>query len=166
MPDAAPTRGPARHPTGVPSVVNYRQEGTIYDVPIEVLWEFMTWEGHGGAHEKTLRNFAVLEKTADGLLYRCETLRGGAWRKVRGRLLDFPPLGRIVQEIAGPYTGTQMVFLYTPAGRKTRLDIVARLVSDTFDAKTLERHMADSIDTAGVEDDPYLQRFAKSRTRG
>ena len=95
-----------------------------------------------------------------------ETLRGGDWRKITGRVVDFPPLGRVVQEIESPYKVTQMVFLYTPVGRKTRLDIIARFVSDEFDPETLERHMTESIDFAGVEDDPYLKRFVQSRTRG
>ena len=95
-----------------------------------------------------------------------ETLRGGDWRKITGRVLDLRPLGRVVQETEGTYKGTQMVFLYTPVGGKTRLDIIARFVSDVLDPEALERHMVDSIDNAGVEDDPYLQRFARTNTRG
>ena len=165
MPDTG-TRPPAtRTPTRAPSVVYFRQEGTMYDVPINVLWEFMNWEGHGAAHKKNARNMNVLEETPNGVLYSYETRRGGHWCKVTGRVLDFQPLGRIVQEIEGRYKGTQMVFLYTPAGGRTRLDIVARFVSDELDPETLERHMVDSLELAATEDDPYLQRFLRSRTR-
>jgi hypothetical protein len=165
MPDASANRAPASDPTGVPSVVHFRQEGTMYDVPIDVLWEFMNWEGHGAAHEKNARNMALLEETPNGVLYSYETRRGGDWRKITGHVLDFQPLGRVVREIEGPYKGTQMVFLYTPVGGKTRLDIIARFVSDVLDPATLERHMVDSLELAGVEDDPYLQSFMQSRTR-
>jgi hypothetical protein len=165
MPDSRANHVPAPDPTGGPSVVHFRQEGTMYDVPIEVLWGFMNWEGHGAAHEKNARNMAVLEETPNGVLYTYETRRGGDWRKITGRVLDFQPLGRVVREIEGPYKGTQMVFLYTPAGGKTRLDIIARFVSDVLDPETLERHMVDSLELAGVEDDPYLQSFMQSRTR-
>ena len=166
MPDGTATHVSSTRPTGAPSVVYFRQEGTMYDVPIDVLWDFMIWEGHGAAHEQSLRNMTVLEETPSGVLYACETRRGGEWRKITGRVVDFPPLGRFVQETEGLYKGTQMVFLYTPAGRKTRLDIVARFVSDELDPETLERHMADSIDFAGVEDDPYLRSFVHGRTLG
>jgi hypothetical protein len=166
MPGATAKQVSTRDPTGVPSVVHFRQEGTMYDVPIDVLWEFMMWEGHGVVHEKSVRNMTVLEETPNGVLYTCETLRGGDWRKITGRVLDFRPLGRVVQEIDGPYKGTQMVFLYTPLEGKTRLDIIARFVSDELDPETLERHMVDSIEFAGVEDDPYLRSFVQSRTRG
>jgi hypothetical protein len=165
MPDATARNVPPPGPAKVPSVVNFRQEGTMYDVPIDVLWEFMSWEGHSAAHEKTLRNMTVLEETPNGALVTFEVMRGGAWRKVTDRVVDFPPLGRVVEEIEGPYKGTQMVFLYTPVGGKTRLDIVARFVSDVLDPEALERHMVDSIENAGIEDDPYLQRFAQARTR-
>lgn len=137
----------------------------MYDVPIDVLWEFMSWEGHGGAHEKSLRNMIILEETPNRVLATYEVRRGGDWRKITGWVLDFPPLGRVVEEVEGPYKGTQMVFLYTPAGRKTRLDIIARFVSDVLDPVALERHMVDSIDFAGVEDDPYLQKFARTKLR-
>jgi hypothetical protein len=166
MPDSTSMRGPEIPPNGGPSVVHFRQEGTMYDVPIDVLWEFMNWEGHGAAHEKNARNMSVLEETPNGVLYTYETKRGGDWRKITGRVLDFPPLGRVVQEVEGPYKGTQMVFLYTPVGGKTRLDIIARFVSDEFDPKTLEHHMVDSLELAGTEDDPYLRRFLTSRNRG
>lgn len=146
-------------------MVYFRQEGTIYDVPLDVLWEFLDWEGHGQAHEKSGRNFAILDRTPRGTLVTYETFRGGEWRKVTAWSLDIPPLGRFVEEVEGLYAGTQLVFLYTPMGRRTRLDIVARFVSADLDAEALERQMADSIDAAGVEDEPYLERFARSRTR-
>jgi hypothetical protein len=151
-------------PTGAPACVHFREDGTMYDVPIDVLWEFISWEGHGEAHEKqSLRNMTVLEEAPNRLLASFEVLRGGAWRKVTGWVVDFPPLGRVVEEVEGPYKGTQMVFLYAPVGRKTRLDIIARFVSEDFDPATLERHMVDSIENAGVEDEPYLRRFVSSR---
>jgi hypothetical protein len=165
MPNATARHKPRRDRTDTPSVVDFRQEGTIYDVPIDVLWEFMNWEGHGAAHEQNARNTTVLEESPNGVLYRYETQRGGDWRKITGRVMDFPPLGRVVQEVEGPYKGTQMVFLYTPVAGKTRLDIVARFVSDQFDPPTLKRHMVDSRELAAVEDDPYLQRFLESRNR-
>jgi hypothetical protein len=165
MPGAPSRDLPSPAPTRVPSVVHFRQEGTIYDVPIELLWEFMVWEGHGPAHEKTLRNMTVLEEIPHGIRYTCETLRGGEWRKIAGRVLDFPPLVRVVEETDGLYKGTQMVFLYTPVRKRTRLDIIARFVSGVLDPKALERHMVDSIDLAGREDEPYLQKFARTRVR-
>jgi len=72
MPDASPKHVPRPDPTGAPSVVHFRQEGTMYDVPIDLLWEFMMWEGHGVVHEKSLRNMTVLEETPHGVLYACE----------------------------------------------------------------------------------------------
>jgi len=164
MPGATARPRARRDPARSPSVVHFREEGTIYDVPLDVLWEFMNWEGHGGAHENTGRNFRVLEEAPNRVTVTHESFRGGDWRKVTSRVVDFPPLGRLVEEIEGPYSGTQMVFLYTPMDGKTRLDIVARFVSDQFDPETLKRHMADSLAAAGVEDEPYLKRFAESRS--
>ena len=164
MPDSTPKPARAPDPSQPASVVNFREEGTMYDVPIDVLWEFMTWEGHGGAHEKSGRNFTVVEELPNVFLVTFEAFRGGDWRKIKSRVIDFPPLGRVVEEVEGPYKGTQMVFLYTPVGRRTRLDIVARFVSDMLDPEALERHMVDSIQSAGVEDEPYLQEFAQARS--
>jgi len=159
---AKPARSPDT-PRG-PSVVNFREEGTMYDVPIDLLWEFMNWDGHGAAHEKSGRNFAVLEEAPNRFLVTFEAFRGGDWRPIRCRVIDFPPLGRVVEELEGLYKGTQIVALYTAVGRKTRLDIIARFVSEVLDPETLERHMVDSIQSAGVEDEPYLQKFARARS--
>ena len=145
-------------------MVVFREEGTLFDVPIDVLWEFMNWDGHGAAHEKSGRNFTVLEEAPNRVTVSHESMRGGSWRKITSRVVDFPPLGRLVEEIEGPYKGTQMVFLYTPVGRKTRLDIVACFVSDELDAPTLERQMVESIQNSGAEDEAYLRRFAEARS--
>ena len=166
MPDAAPKPARARDPSHVPSVVNFREEGTMYNVPIDLVWEFMNWKGHAAAHEKSGRNFKVLEEAPNRVTVTHESFRGGNWRKITSRVVDFPPLGRVVEEIEGPYKGTQMVFLYTPVGRRTRLDIIARFVSDLLGPEALERHMVDSIQGAGAEDEPYLLRFAQARSHG
>ena len=136
----------------------------MYDVPIDVLWEFMNWEGHGEAHERSGRDFKVLEEAPNRVTVTHESFRGGEWRRITSRVVDFPPLGRLVEEIQGPYKGTQMVFLYTPVGGRTRLDIVARFVSEVLSPEALERHMVDSIQGAATEDDPYLAEFARARS--
>lgn len=146
-----------------PAVVNVRDEGNILDAPLDVVWQFMEWDGHGAAHENTARNFTVRKKTGAEVVCSYETFRGGNWRKITCRARDFPPLGRLVEELEGPYAGTQMVFLYTPVGDRTRLDIIARLVSDVFPEEELERHMLSSFEAAGREDLPYFKDFARKR---
>jgi hypothetical protein len=58
-----------------------------------------------------------------------------------------------------------MVFLYTPVGPRTRLDIVARFVSDVFGPEALERHMVESLRSADAEDEPFLRQFVRARGR-
>jgi hypothetical protein len=165
MAEPAPKRPGARDPSPAPSVVDFREEGTMYDVPIDVLWEFLNWDGHGAAHENSGRNFSAIEEAPHRFLVTFEAMRGGEWRKIKSRVIDFPPLGRVVEELDGLYKGTQIVALYTPVGPKTRLDIYARFFSDELDPETLERHMVGSIENAGVEDLPYLEQFVRSRSR-
>ena len=164
MPDAP--SGPSRDQgsSHVSSVVHFREEGTMYDVPIDVLWGFMNWEGHGTAHAKSVRDFQVLEESPNRVTVTHESFRGGAWQKITSRVVDFPPLGRVVEEVEGPYQGTQMVFLYTPVGGRTRLDIIARFVSDVLSPEVLEHQMVDSLQGAGAEDEPFLMKFAQARS--
>jgi len=164
MPDRPDADAPPPNPLRAPAVVYFREEGTIYDVPVDVLWEFMNWEGHGAAHEKSGRAFHVLEEAPHRVTVSHESFRGGEWRKVTSRVVAFPPLGRLVEEIDGLYKGTQMVFLYTPVGERTRLDIIARFASEALPVDVLERHMVDSLRCAGVEDEPYLQEFVRARS--
>ncbi len=159
MPSQATRPRPKVRPP--PAVVYLRDEGTLLDAPVDVVWGFLNWDGHGAAHANDLRNFRVLDEGRDGTTVGCEVMRGGAWRPITVRVHELPPLARVIEEIAGPYAGSQMVLLYTPEGDRTRIDVYARAVSDAFGASELERHWQEALDKAHADDLPLLREYAR-----
>jgi hypothetical protein len=114
-------------------------------------------EFHPKAHHDSLRKmkWKDLNKiTGEG---SCEVVRGGKWRKMRFRITTIPPLVRIVEEFGGRYNGQKMVFLYTPKGKRTAVDVFVQTRKEVADET--RRTLAQSH----KEDVPMLREFLRNR---
>ena len=139
--------------------VNFEDKGSTYDAPIDVLWDFIMNDNefHPQAHRESLRNMKwkqVNEITGEAT---CEVLRGGRWTKMEARITTIPPLARISEEFAGAYAGLKMVFLYTPKGNKTGIDVYVRA------PKAVADELRETLAKAFQEDIPMLRAFAHKR---
>ena len=137
-------------------MVYFEDRGSTYDVPIDVLWEFMVTddEFHPKAHKSGLRNMKwkdLNEITGGGT---CEVMRGGKWTKMRFRITTVRPLVRIVEEFGGRYDGQKMVFLYKPKGKRTAVDVLIHTRKDVAEEIRL------TLGKAFEEDVPALRKFA------
>jgi len=131
------------------------------DVPIDVVWDFMVTENkfHKKAHYSSLRNMKwknISDITGAGT---CEVMRGGRWSKMKFRVTSIRPFVRIVEEFEGPYAGQKMVFLYTPKGKRTGIDVFV------IAPKALVREIHDTLANAHEEDVPALTAFARQQER-
>ncbi len=109
-------------------MVRVRDEGSEFDAPIEVVWRFLsTPEVHQAAHrgERNQRVELVHDNT---FLSRSEVLVGDQWVPLVNRVSVFPPIASVVETIKGPWTGSILVHVYTPSGRKTRVDVYGEFV--------------------------------------
>ncbi len=153
-----------RSRTEQPVEVFFHDADTVYDAPIEVLWEFMhDGDIHGGAHHATLRNFVGKDLSPTCFEATYEVLRGGEWRKSRSRHTEYAPLCKIAEHLEGDYAGSIMLFQYWPAGKRTRVDVWARLRSDVLSARELRAHWRESFANAFEEDVAVLPKFLKQR---
>jgi hypothetical protein len=96
---------------------------------------------------------ALSEITGEGT---CEVVRGGRWTKMRFRLTSIPPFVRVVEEFAGRYAGLKMVFLYTPKGKRTAIDVF--VLAPRGVAEETRRTLAQ----AHEEDVPMLRAYSRS----
>jgi len=140
-------------------MVYFEDRGSILDAPIDLVWDFILKdeEYHPKAHRNSLRNMKwkdVSEITGEGT---CEVFRGGEWSKMEFRVTSIPPFVRIAEEFEGPYAGQKMVFLYTPKGRRTAIDVF--VLAPRKVAEETRRTLAQ----AHVEDIPMLRAYSRSR---
>lgn len=139
--------------------VYFEDRGSVLDAPLDVVWEFMLTDNefHPKAHHDSLRNMewkGLNELTGEGT---CEVVRGGKWRKMRFRITAIPPFVRISEEFGGQYDGQKMVFLYTPKGKRTAVDVFV------LTRKEVAEETRRTLAQAHEEDVPMLREFLSSR---
>jgi hypothetical protein len=142
--------------------------GTVYDVPLEVLWDFMKKdeEFHPKAHSASLRNFEAEKVSEVTSVLRYEIRAGGRWRRMVSRLTEIRPAVRIDEELEGPFAGSKKVFLYSPRGRKTSVDVLCYMRSSEVPPSELERVTLKDLADNHAEDEPFLLRFARKYPTG
>jgi hypothetical protein len=151
-----------------PSMTYFEDRGTVYDVPLEVLWDFIEKdeEFHPKAHATTLRNFESKELSEVTILLSCEVRNAGRWRKMVARLTTIRPAVRILEELEGPYAGSKTVHIYSPRGRKTATDVLFYMRSSELSPKEIKRERLKTYANSHAEDLPYLRRFARKNPAG
>lgn len=142
--------------------VYFEDKGTVYDAPIDIVWDFILNDNefHPRAHSGSLRNMKWREVNEITSEATCEVMRGGRWTKMRARITTIPPLARINEEFEGAYAGLKAVFLYTPQGNRTVVDVCVHAPRAVAD------EMKKTLANAFLEDVPMLRAFVKSRPGG
>lgn len=140
-------------------LVYFEDRGSVLNAPIDVVWDYIMKDNeyHPKAHRNSLRNLKwkdLSEITGEGT---CEVMRGGKWSKMKFRLTSISPFVRIVEEYAGRYAGQKMVFLYTPKGKRTAIDVFVLTPKDV--AEETRRTLAN----AHEEDIPMVRAYLRSR---
>lgn len=156
-----------RSKTARPVEVFFHDADTLYDAPIDVLWQFMVNGGelHKKAHHATLRNFEATELSPTCFEATYETLRGGKWRRSRSRHTEYPPVCKISEHLEGDYAGSILLFQYWPIGKRTRVEIWARLRSDVLSPGELRAEWRESLASAFKEDIAVLPEFLEQRRK-
>jgi len=159
-----------RHPTTPreppsPKLTYFEDRGTVLDAPLDVVWDFMQNDEkfHPRAHGSTLRNFKARRLSEVSIRLRCEVRDGvgDGWRRMVARMTTIRPAMRVVEELEGELGGSKMVFLYTPRGKRTAVDIFCYMRSSTLSPTEIRRRTLASFASAHREDLPFLRRYAR-----
>ncbi len=139
--------------------VYFEDRGTVLDAPLDVVWDFILKDNkfHPKAHHNTLRKMRwkdLNEITGQGT---CEVVRGGRWTKMRFRMTTIRPFVRISEEFGGRYDAQKMVFLYTPKGKRTAVDVFVQT------HKEVAEEIRQTLAQAHEEDLPMLHEFLRNR---
>ena len=144
-------------------MVHVRDEGATFDAPVEVVWQYLnSGPTHVGAH-KTIRN-RVAQPTGDNAqLVTMERNWNGQWVKVVSRMTRLPPLGMVQEFLEGPFAGSKAILVYTPQGKKTRVDVYGEFTSPTIPEKDIERAALQWLAQSYDEDAPAVKAYATQK---
>ncbi len=144
-------------------MVHVRDEGAVFDAPVEVVWQYLnSGPTHAGAH-KTIRNRVAQPAGENAQIATMERHWNGHWVKVVSRITRLPPLGMVQEFLEGPFAGSRAFLVYRPEGDKTRVDVYGEFTSPTIPTKDLEQAALKWLAESYDEDVPALRAFAAKK---
>jgi len=118
-------------------VVFVRDEGSVYNAPIDEVWRFLASglshseaHHHRNAQHKSLPGFYSEDTWEEDFEGKPETFTV-RWTTLR-------PLGVAYDVLQGPFVGSKFFVYYRARGDKTRVTIVGDFVSPTIPAARVE----------------------------
>ncbi|MGI0132893.1 MAG: hypothetical protein ACREDK_07390 [Thermoplasmata archaeon] len=141
-------------------MVFVKDEGGTFDAPIDFVWKYIFGgEAHDGAH-KTTRN-PKFEKVSDiTIIYASERYLRGKWAPDRMRISMFPPISVVTEWLEGVLAGSKLVYVYTPQGNKTRIDVYGEFTSKTLPPDQIEVAAREFLETEYDADAPVIRAEA------
>jgi hypothetical protein len=141
-------------------MVFLKDEGSTFDAPIDLVWKYIFGgEEHDSAH-KTTRN-PRFEKVSDiTIIYGSERYLRGKWAPDRLRISMFPPISVVTEWLEGVLAGSRLVYVYTPQGDKTRIDVYGEFTSKTLPPAEVEAAAREFLDSEFNADAPVIRALA------
>ncbi len=144
-------------------MVFVQDEGSVFDAPIDFVWDYIFGEGHDGAHTTT-RN-SKFEKVSDvTFVYAAERNFRGRWAPDRMRISMFRPVAAVTEWLDGVLAGSKFVYVYTPRGDATRIDVYGEFASPTLSGQELTAAALEFLESEYRDDAPAIRTaYRKSR---
>lgn len=138
--------------------------GGRFDAPLETTWKyfFEGGEDHDRAHPNT-RNFKFRPVSENVSEFSSERNRHGGWVRESVRMTNLAPLGYVFEMLEGPISGSKLLYVYIPRGRKTRVDVYGYLASPSIPQASLKKEVLRDLDRDFKEDAPVLKKFAREK---
>jgi len=114
-----------------------RDEGSVYNAPLEEVWRFLSdREAHESVHHhREVEHKPLGENSGESVWV--QDFEGKAER-FRMRYTAFPMFGIAYEVQEGPLLGSKFFAYYRPRGPKTRVTVVGDFQSPTIPAARLE----------------------------
>ena len=136
-------------------------EGSYLEAPLETVWKFMgSGDPHSQAHV-SMRHRAQKIVSAGVMEATMERRWRGEWVAVTNRLSLFPPLGFVVEALAGPFAGSKSFQVFRSEGARTRADVYGEFVSPTIPAAELKAAALEYLSITFDEDAPAIRTFPR-----
>ncbi len=142
-------------------MVFLRDEGSVFDAPVEAVWAFLgDPEAHtrAHAHSEVSRERPSPETGTYAWLQPFE----GASTRFRMRWHSYDPLGIAYEVLEGPFQGSRFFLFYTPLGARTAVSIVGEFLSPTLD----DAHLPAAVERFFTQEFDQDRAALDARRRG
>jgi hypothetical protein len=138
-------------------MVFVKDEGSVFDAPIDFVWRYVSGgEAHDSAH-KTTRN-PKFEKYSDiTFVYGSERYLRGKWAADVMRISMFPPVSVVTEWLEGVLAGSKFTYVYSPHGDKTRIDVYGEFTSKTLSLMEVGAAAREFLDSEFAADAPVVR---------
>ena len=149
-----------------PRLVFLEDRGAVYDAPLEVLWDFMTSDDtfHPQAHKGSVRNFRSKALSELSVVLSWDEKLDGTWQRRIARMTTIRPAVRVQEDLVGPWAGSKLVFVYSPRGPRTLVDVLCYMRHAQLTEKQVKSEWRKNFSQNYREDKPWLRKFARSRS--
>jgi len=144
-------------------MVHVKDEGSVFDAPLDVVWKYLQSEQDHGQSHKGRRNFVRKELGPGSVELSWEQEIDGKWVKSANRLSFLPPVGFSVEPLEGPLAGSKFYNYYTPRGNQTGVTVVGEYTSKVIPAAQLEQMVLANNEKVFKEDLDGLRAFTSKR---
>jgi hypothetical protein len=141
-------------------MVYLKDEGSTFDAPIDIVWKYNEdAETHDSAH-KTTRN-PKFEKVSDvTFTYASERYLLGKWAPDKMRISVFSPVSVVTEWLEGVLAGSKFVYVYSPQGGKTRIDVHGEFTSKSLPPSEVEAAAREFLESEFNADAPAIRAYA------
>jgi hypothetical protein len=138
-------------------MVFVKDEGSVFEAPIDFVWKYIYGaESHDAAHTTTRK--PKFEKVSEiTFTYGSERLLRGKWAPDRLRISMFPPVSVVTEWMDGVLAGSKLVYVYSPQGNQTRIDVYGEFTSKTLPPDEVEPAAREFLDTEFAADAPVIR---------
>ncbi len=146
-------------------MVYVRDEGSEFDAPIDFVWRYIFGgEAHDSAH-KTTRNPKFKQVSDITIEYGSERYLRGKWAPDRLRITMVEPISVTTEWLEGVLAGSKFVYVYSPRGAKTRIDVYGEFRSKTLAPDEVEAAAREFLETEFSADAPVIKAgYEKSKS--
>ena len=146
-------------------MVYLKDEGSVFDAPIDFVWKYIFGgEAHDTAHKTTrMPKFGKVSEIT--FTYGSERLLRGKWAPDLLRISMFPPVSVVTEWIEGALAGSKLVYVYSPQGEKTRIDVYGEFTSKTLPPEEVETAAREFLASEFAADAPAVRAgYLKEKT--
>lgn len=144
-------------------MVYIRDEGSVFDAPIDIVWKYIQSDtDHGNSH-KGRRNFKRKQINENTVQLDWEQDMEGKWIPMSNKLTFHPPVGFFVEPMAGPMAGSKFFNFYVPKGSQTEVVVVGDWNSSMIPPAQLEKAVMANLEKVYHEDAEGLKAFKQKK---
>jgi hypothetical protein len=144
-------------------MVHIKDEGSVFEAPIETVWQYLQSEQDHGQSHKGRRNFSPKELGPNVVELAWEQEIDGQWVRSANRLTFLAPVGFSVEPLEGPLAGSKFFNYYTPRGNQTEVTVVGEYTSKVIPATHLHQAVITNNEKVFKEDMEGLKQFIAKR---